>query len=269
MTTDPTPVGTVPNHGTRTGQLASKASDDVAGPYQLFALSLSVLALASMAGTTLLPFSQDTRAILDYADNTVCLLFFADFGYSFWRAADRWGYLRTWGWIDLLSSIPTIDALRWGRALRVLRVLRVLRAAKSARTIAVFILQRRTQSTVLAAVLLTLLLLVFASVSILQVEIPASGNIANAQDAMWWAFSTMATVGYGDRFPVTPEGRGIAVMLMVAGVGLFGTLSGLIASWFLSSNARQTSHELDEIRHMIGDIHSRTVERHQQSSHTG
>jgi len=44
---------------------------------------------------------------------------------------------------------------------------------------------------------------------------------------MSWAVSTMTTVGYGDRFPITSEGRFVAMFLMAAGVGAFGTLSGL------------------------------------------
>lgn len=51
---------------------------------------------------------------------------------------------------------------------------------------------------------------------------------------MWWAISTMTTVGYGDAYAVTSEGRLVAVFLMAAGVGVFGTLAGLAASWFLS-----------------------------------
>ena len=47
---------------------------------------------------------------------------------------------------------------------------------------------------------------------------------------MWCAVSTMTTVGYGDRYPITSEGRVVAIFLMAAGVGLFGTMSGLVAS---------------------------------------
>ena len=59
-------------------------------------------------------------------------------------------------------------------------------------------------------------------------------NIKGVEDAIWWAFVTITTVGYGDRFPVTSEGRLIGALLMTAGVGLFGTFSGFVASWFLA-----------------------------------
>jgi len=60
------------------------------------------------------------------------------------------------------------------------------------------------------------------------------GNIRTAGDALWWAIVTVTTVGYGDLYPVTVEGRVVAVVLMVAGVGTFATLAGALASWFLA-----------------------------------
>ena len=97
---------------------------------------------------------------------------------------------------------------------RVLRILRVLRGMKSARSIAHFVVARRAQSAGLAAALLCLLLVVTCSIAILPFEIPAGGNIVTADDALWWAVSTMTTVGYGDRYPVSSEGRTVAVFLM-------------------------------------------------------
>jgi voltage-gated potassium channel len=71
---------------------------------------------------------------------------------------------------------------------------------------------------------------------------------------MWWAVSTMTTVGYGDRYPVTSEGRVVAAFLMAAGVGLFGTMSGLVAAWFMSPAVKETDSELAEIRDTLNEI---------------
>ncbi len=139
-------------------------------------------------------------------------------------------YLLTWGWIDLLSSVPTIGVFRWGRAARVMRILRVIRGLKSAKTVAHFLASKRQESAFLASLLLCLLILVLCSIAVLQFEIPAGGNIATAEDAMWWAVSTMTTVDYGDKYPISIEGRAVAVFLMAAGVGAFGVLSGSVAS---------------------------------------
>jgi len=61
-------------------------------------------------------------------------------------------------------------------------------------------------------------------------------NIKTAGDAIWWAFVTITTVGYGDRFPVTSAGRIIAAFLMITGVALFGTFTGFVAAWFMDGD---------------------------------
>lgn len=224
---------------------------DRPGPFQLFMLVLCVYALGALAAESFAPVSADTRKILEYADNVVCSLFFADFLQQLARAPNRWRYFVQWGWIDLLSSVPMVDALRVGRAARLLRIVRVLRAVRSTRIIASMLLRRRAEGVFLAATLLSLLLVVASSIAILQFEQVESANIKTAQDAFWWAFVTITTVGYGDRFPVTSEGRVIAGMLMTAGVGLFGTFSGFVASWFLSSGERQQESETEALRKEI------------------
>jgi voltage-gated potassium channel len=82
-------------------------------------------------------------------------------------------------------------------------------------------------------------MLIFGSISILQVEIVPESNIKTASDAIWWAFVTITTVGYGDKFPVTNEGRIIAAFLMITGVALFGTFTGFIAAWFMGDKAKK------------------------------
>ncbi|MEZ5289456.1 MAG: ion transporter [Vicinamibacterales bacterium] len=226
-------------------------------PYQLFILVLCLWALGSLAVGAAVPLAPDTLTVLEYADTFVCAVFLVDFLVNLYRAPSRWGYLATWGWIDLLSSIPTVGVLRVGRAARIARILRVLRAVKSVRVLGAAFAAHRAQSAFLAVVLLTVLLLVFSALAVLQLEAGGAGNIRTAQDAMWWAVTTMTTVGYGDTYPTTPEGRLVAVFLMMAGIGVFGTFSGLVASWFLTPRAQETESELDDIRAALHDIQRR------------
>ena len=218
------------------------------GIYQLFMLILCLLALGALAAETMLALTPGTRQILHYADTAVCVLFFGDFCVQMARAPNRWRYFVRWGWIDLLSSIPMIDALRVGRAARVLRVLRVLRGVRSTKLLAEFVLERRAQGAFLAASLLSLLLVVTGSIAILEFENVKGANIASADDAVWWAMVTLTTVGYGDRYPITPEGRIIAALLMTAGIGLFGAFSGFVASWFLKPAQQESEGDIEELR---------------------
>jgi len=72
-----------------------------------------------------------------------------------------------------------------------------------------------------------------SSIAILQVETDPRSNIKTAEDALWWSYTTITTVGYGDLYPVTAEGRLIAIVVMTFGVGLFGTFTAYIASVFV------------------------------------
>ena len=58
-------------------------------------------------------------------------------------------------------------------------------------------------------------------------------NIKTFGDGLWWAITTVTTVGYGDRFPTTTEGRILAVMLMLVGISLVGVITASVASWFV------------------------------------
>jgi voltage-gated potassium channel len=234
--------------------LSKGTTDATNGAYQLFMLALCVFALAALGVETLAPLQPATRQILEYADTAVCLLFFTDFAVQLVRAPNRWSYFVRWGWIDLLSSIPMVDVLRVGRAARALRILRVLRGVRSTKLLVEFFLGRRTQSAFLAAAIVSLLLVVFASIAILQFEGVPGANIASAEDAVWWAVVTLTTVGYGDRYPVTGEGRILAALLMTAGVGLFGTFSGFVASWFLKPAEKQHETELHQVRAELAAI---------------
>jgi voltage-gated potassium channel len=197
-------------------------------------LVLSAWALTLLGASAFLQLSGPTRQLLFWADTTLCLFFFVDFLRSLYNAPRRFAWFIRWGWLDLLSSVPAVEALRVGRLARIVRIARVLRAFRSARAIGHFMLHQRRHTAAYSALLFTVLLLTVCSIAILQVEPAAGGNIATAEDALWWALVTMTTVGYGDLYPITTEGRLVAAVLMIGGVGVFATLSGVLGSWMLA-----------------------------------
>jgi voltage-gated potassium channel len=214
-------------------------------------LALCLYSLGILAFQASRPSDPATRTILEYADLLVCLIFLGDFLLSLARADNRWRYFRTWGWLDLLSSIPALDVARWGRAARILRVFRVLRGLRAAHLLVGLIMKRRAENAILAVTLVAIVLITFCSIAILHFESGPNANIRSAEDALWWAFATITTVGYGDRFPTTTEGRMVAVLLMSAGVGLFGAFSGFLASWFVGEDDQSKKDEVAALREEI------------------
>ncbi|MFH8447349.1 potassium channel family protein [Streptomyces sp. NPDC018026] len=143
-------------------------------------------------------------------------------------APERLKFVRT-HWLDLCAvALPLLQPLRLLRLVSTL--LLVGRRARMASQI-------RLTTYVAGAVVV---LLVFGSLAVLSVERNApEGNIRTLDDAMWWSFTTMTTVGYGDLAPTTGVGRLLAVGLMLSGIALLGVVTANIAAWFIARFERE------------------------------
>jgi voltage-gated potassium channel len=223
------------------------------GFLNLLILILSIYVLVILLMNTLFKFPPEVSRMLDIVDNAICFVFLIDFVNRFSKAPNKLKFMR-WGWIDLVSSIPAVDILRPGRTLRLIRLLRILRAFRSTKHLMQHFFQRRRQGALNAACIIAILMIMFSSIAILQVEDDPSSNIKTAEDAIWWAYVTITTVGYGDKFPVTTEGRVIATLLMTAGVGLFGTFTAYLASWFVGDIKGGGNDETEVIKTAAHDL---------------
>lgn len=224
--------------------------------YQIFILILSTVALGIVAALTFVRLPPETVEVLHWADLVVCVFFFADFAHSLATAPNRALYFFSWGWVDLVSSIPLVVGLRFGRAVRIVRILQVLRAARASKMLAMFLIERRASSGGLAAVLIAFLVLFSGTVAILQFELHHGGPIDSAGNALYWAVTTMTTVGYGDMYPVTTGGKVVASVLMIGGVMLYGVVAGLVASWFLIPLEREEDREIRSLRDEVRALRS-------------
>ena len=104
---------------------------------------------------------------------------------------------------------------------------------------------------------MTVLLIILGSISVLQVEQGLGGNIDTAEEALWWSVTTMTTVGLGDMYPISTEGKIISAVLMFAGIGLFGVVSGFVASWFISPSSKKGQEERSEIQKDVDILRSK------------
>jgi voltage-gated potassium channel len=156
-------------------------------------------------------------------------LFGVDYFVRLSRAEDRRRFVRG-NVLDLLVIV--LPLLRPMRVVRLLPVLaRMQHAGLSLRA-------RATTYVVAGAVLLGFV----ASLAVLDAERGSTeANITSFGDALWWSATTVTTVGYGDHFPTTGEGRIVGVGLMLGGIALVGTVTAALASWFVEQQRKEAS----------------------------
>jgi voltage-gated potassium channel len=148
----------------------------------------------------------------------------------FMSAEDRWAFLKRHPLDVLAVVLPVL------RPLSLLRLLTVLQA-----------LNRYAGSSLRGRVGLYLagsasLIVLMGSLAVLDAERGGRGPIQTFGDAVWWSFTTITTVGYGDTYPVTIEGRFVAVGLMFCGIGVLGVVTASFASWLV-----ERVEEIEEI----------------------
>lgn len=150
------------------------------------------------------------------------IVFAVEYAVRLLLARRKWRFLKR-NVFDLLTVL--LPLLRPLRAVRLLIVVRVL--------------NRRVRGSLRGKVgvyvsSLTALVGYCAALAVYDAERAApDSNIQSFPDALWWVLTTLTTVGYGDHYPTTWEGKLVAAALMVGGIALLGTMTGMIATWFL------------------------------------
>ncbi|WP_037669444.1 potassium channel family protein [Streptomyces griseus] len=169
------------------------------------------------------------------AEWTVWAAFAGDYVVRLGLTSDRRTFVRT-HWLDLCAVVlPLLQPLR---LLRVVSTL--LLVGRRARMASQIQLTTYVGGSVVG-------LLMFGSLAVLSVERDSpNGNIRTPGDALWWSFTTMTTVGYGDHAPTTGVGRLIAVGLMLSGIALLGVVTANIAAWFIERFEKDDVEEREQ-----------------------
>jgi voltage-gated potassium channel len=200
-----------------------------------------MLSILNLLLVYVLRSNHDLQTMLQVMNGLFSGIFLIDFIYRLATAPSRRSYFfRHFGWADLLASLPFAQ-LKVLRIFRLSRVLRLLRRV-GVRTVARSLIQDRANSALLTLLLMGILVLQFGSLGILYLEQNAPGaNIRTASDALWYTIVTISTVGYGDQYPVSNAGRLVGSLLIIVGVGIFGTFTGYLANLFLSPRKTTTA----------------------------
>ena len=204
-------------------------------PWEVFVLGLAVLSIVNLALAVLIRDPQLDQVIV-VMDGIIILVFTGDLLRRLQVADDNRRYFKEGrGWVDAISIIPV---LRLARLLRIARVIGVMQRMGGPTEAVTAFFKDRATGGLLLVLLVAALVLEFGSLGILWAEDSAPGaNIKTAGDALWYLIVTMSTVGYGDLYPVTELGRLVGTGIIIVGVGVFGTLTGFLATIFLAPSS--------------------------------
>ena len=221
-------------------QLDSILNDPVTVVGRTFAIVIQLLIVASLLGfsiETLPDLTAETRGWLRWLEVITVVIFSAEYLLRLWAAENRWKFATSFfGIIDLLAVLPfyiapgaDLRSVRVFRLLRLFRLLKLVRYSNAARRFHVALNIAREE------------LILFGTVSVIMLYLSAVGiyffeheaqptHFASVFHSLWWATTTLTTVGYGDVYPITLGGRCFTFVVLLIGLGIISIPAGIVAS---------------------------------------
>lgn len=178
------------------------------------------------------PLHRPWSVLCHYLEYIIWAIFVVDYTIQFQLAVNKKTFLRD-EWLALLFVV-----IPFFRPVRAVRGIVFLRQATT-----------RPRNSLLVQIpwiigsMGALMMLIMAA-AVLNAERFARGaNIHSVGDALWWSLVTVTTIGYGDKYPVTAEGRLLAAVLLIFGIGMIASLTGYFASWILRMSSSETTRD--------------------------
>lgn len=207
---------------------------------------LALLDISNVISVSAWPFS--------FIDRSILIFFWIDYLFRFFKADNKKKFFKA-NIFDLLAIIPFDSIFYFFRAFRILRVIKLLRlirivgfTGKIQKSI-----RRFFKTNGFIYLIITTVILAF-----LGAEIYSVAENANYMDSLWWAIATTTTVGYGDISPHTEIGRVVAVVLMLLGIGLIGSVTSTVTAFFLvetkEAEKNDIKDELSEIKQELKQL---------------
>ena len=214
-------------------------------------IGLILLSVLTMMLDSVPQINAEYGQQLYYAEWFFTLLFTVEYAMRLWCIEHSWRYAKSfYGVVDLLSVLPTylslwlpgaqfFLAVRILRVLRVFRVLRMVRYVGEAELISQALAASRRKITVFVASVLALMVIFGALMYV--VEGGTNPAFASIPHSIYWAVTTMTTVGYGDITPTTPLGQSLASFIMIMGYGIIAVPTGIVTLELNEANRRQAN----------------------------
>ncbi len=231
---------------------------------QIYDYSIIILAVISI-----------TFVILDYTsvisltsspffiiDNTILIIFAIDYFGRFFLAKNKWIFFKT-NIFDLIAIIPLNSFFSIFRVARIFRIARAARMVKMFRFVRLIGVTGKAQKNIKKFFQtngLSYVLGVSGSLIVICALIYSNSESVPFSTAIWWAITTASTVGYGDVSPQTTIGKATAILLMVVGVGVIGSLTSTITSFFMNSDDSNNDELKEEIKQLNKKIDHLTEE---------
>lgn len=205
--------------------------------FDLGVLALVLFSMITLAVETLPGLSANAYRVLGISEVVVTVLFTVEYVLRVATAENRWRYISSfYGIVDLLAVAPFYLALgidlRGLRAFRFFRVFAILKLRRYSKAMDRFgrALALAREEAVLYLIV-TAILLYLSAVGIYYFEHDAQPDVFESiPHSLWWAVTTLTTVGYGDVYPITVGGRFFTFLVLMLGLGVVAVPAGLVAS---------------------------------------
>jgi voltage-gated potassium channel len=200
--------------------------------YEIFIALVSLLSIFNLVFELLPSMNPESVHVVESIDLALIFVFLFDFGYRITTTRSKsYYFFHGYGWADLLSCVPQLQFLRLFRIVKTYRLVK----KKDTKTIIDYLSYQRAEAALYILIFCVIIIIQFGASAVLIAESnSAEANITNADSALWWAYETVTSVGYGDVFPVTTEGRLLGAIVMATGVAVFATLAGYLSNKLLT-----------------------------------
>jgi len=241
--------------------------------YETLIVGLIAVSILLIILDSIVKLEAAIRNFVYLADFAICAVLALDYIYRLLRSKRKAVFIRRY-WYEILALIPAymfliVETQFLGavfRSLRIIRAARILRLTKltlaATRTVKLITTVGRLfiRSKVAYLLILALTVIMFSSTAIYTAEAELeSSSIKSFFDAIWWSFTTVTTVGYGDIVPTTIEGKTIGIMLMIFGIIVW---SGIIS--LLTTAIIERKHEKPNLKQELKTLIKKYIDKEKQ-----